>query len=395
MKKSFKAVLVAVLLVPCIFIFGGCVGEGKSAYDVAVDNGFVGTEAEWLESLKGDKGDGGEDGMDEVIAQSLFSVVSVNAKFGLDTSRGSGVIIELDKANGNAYIITNYHVIYSGGISEDISIYLYGMEYTDYAISAQYVGGSLTNDIAVLKAENSSVIKNSNATAATADKSQICTGQSVAAIGNPAGGGISATKGIVSVDSEEITVKLADSATYGTLRVMRIDAPINEGNSGGGLFDADGKLVGIVNAKVQSEKIENMAYAIPSLVACGVAENIIRQDKSAAGDNLQAQVCDLGVSLGIIESSAEYDESQKCAVIKEKVQVMEVSRSGAAYGKLYAGDVLVSINIEGEEEALDRKFLLDDFMLYFQSGDTVKITVERNGSVKQVSVPLASAASVQ
>ena len=67
----------------------------------------------------------------------------------------------------------------------------------------------------------------------------------------------------------------ADNRTEVSFRVMRVDAPVNSGNSGGGLFDGQGKLIGIVNAKIVDEGVENIGYAIPSNVAVSIANNII------------------------------------------------------------------------------------------------------------------------
>ena len=412
MNKKIKTFLAILLLVPCFFVFVACnmfqaksaydiavdngfVGteqewldslkQGKSAYEIAVENGFVGSEVEWLESLKGSKGDAGDDGMQNTISKNVLSVVSIKSNFVTQTpfgtssatSAGAGVIIDLDKQNGNAYIITNYHVVYYKGISTDIEVFLYGMEYVQKAISATYVGGSLTNDIAVLKIENNDILKQSKATAAEFDVDQITVGQQVVAIGNPAGDGIAATKGIVSVDSENISLTLADNATKGSLRVMRIDAAVNSGNSGGGLFDSNGKLVGIVNAKVQSTKIENIAYAIPSSVVYGVYKNLVSQQN--AYGNAKIKYCALGVGVDITDSWAEYDSSSKTTVIKQKVRISSVEYGSVAYGKLKAGDVLVSINIDGVEKPLYRPYMIGDYMLGFKQGDQVKITFVRDG----------------
>lgn len=79
-------------------------------------------------------------------------------------------------------------------------------------------------------------------------------GDSVIAIGNPNAGGIAVTQGILSMESEYITMTAADNVSTVQIRVMRVDAAINGGNSGGGLFNDSGELIGIVNAKVVSEK---------------------------------------------------------------------------------------------------------------------------------------------
>ncbi|MBO4535522.1 MAG: hypothetical protein J5755_06265, partial [Clostridia bacterium] len=223
--------------------------NGQSAYDIAVKNGFEGTETEWLASLQGTNGLDGKDAEDitiedvyqaaldagyegsfldfvgeylddttisavssEVIAnQAVLSVVSVYANFtqtvtysggwywgsGGSQSRtqgyaagGSGVIYYLDKEAGDAYIITNYHVVYdadsdvAGHISDDIFVTLYGNHYLTkdsdnhvtsiYAIPATYVGGSMTYDIAVLKVTGSELLKNSAASqVSVGDSNQI------------------------------------------------------------------------------------------------------------------------------------------------------------------------------------------------------------------------------
>lgn len=451
MNKKLKSFLAILLLVPCFFVFSACNQPGKSAYDIAVENGFVGSEVEWLESLRGDngndgksaydiavekgfsgteqdwldsfvlgksayqsalengfvgseiewlqslqgaKGDNGDDGMQNAISTALTSVVSVFASFtvqgvfgaSIETSGGAGVIADIDKQNGNAYIITNYHVIYNNGVSDDINLYLYGMEYNEYKIDATYIGGSLTNDIAVLEVKNSEVLKNSNATKVSFDISSATVGMRVSAIGNPAGAGISATQGIVSVDSEDITLTLADGVTQGELRVMRVDAAVNSGNSGGGLFNASGKLIGIVNAKYQSTTIENIAYAIPSVVVYGVYQNVISQTNT--NNDVKVKTCKLGIEVMIDDSWAEYDSASQTTKIKQKIKVANVLATGVAYGKLMANDVLVSVNLDGKQMPVDKIYSVGDYLLYFEQGDQMQITVLRDGSEQVVTINL-------
>ena len=202
-------------------------------------------------------------------------------------SAGSGVIYKLDKENGDAYIITNYHVVFNGnsttGISDRIYVYLYGMEMMNsdgntYAIPAAYVGGSMNYDIAVLKITGSEILKNSNAVEATvANSDEVSILDTAIAIGNPGAAGLSATSGCINVDSEEITVGFdtASGTVSVTLRVMRTDAAVNSGNSGGGLFNEKGELIGIVNAKDADDSVDNIGYAIPSNIARAIADNAI------------------------------------------------------------------------------------------------------------------------
>ena len=203
--------------------------------------------------------------------KALLSAVTVTCRFEKLTtagikegySTGSGVIFKLDKANGDAYVITNHHVVYDetsntkNRISPDINLFLYGQEYADYKIPATYVGGSMQYDLAVLKVSASQVLMKSNAIAAEfADSDSVSVLDLAIAIGNPEGETLSATVGYVNVDSEEIDnpaiekTQNSSGNTLNTLRVMRIDAAVNHGNSGGGLFNEKGQLIGIVNAKI-------------------------------------------------------------------------------------------------------------------------------------------------
>ena len=95
------------------------------------------------------------------------------------------------------------------------------------------------------------------------------------AIGNPENNGISATQGIISLESEYIEMANSANTDVITYRVLRVDTAINSGNSGGGLFDSEGRVMGIVNAKMVDEAIDSIGYAIPSNIVFNVADNII------------------------------------------------------------------------------------------------------------------------
>lgn len=431
-KKSFVKYLVLILIVPCILLCSACsISFGRSAYDIAVDNGFVGTEAEWLASLKGTDGtnltiddlyqraveEGFEGTMLEFINQKLeFSVSSsdelvaskailsavkivcgftktittydffgnASTKKNAYTSNGAGVIYELSQTKNRALIVTNYHVVYdkdsdiSGHISDNINVYIYGNEST--AIVANYIGGSLNHDIAVLSVENSSVLMASDCVAATiANSDEIVVGEKAIAIGNPEAQGISVTSGIVSVDSQNISLTSANGTTKVDMRVIRIDTAINEGNSGGGLFDKNGDLIGIVNAKSMKDSdgnvVENIGYAIPSNVAIRVANAIYQNCYGTSKTGfLNAK---LGATL-IGTSKAVYDSSTKLTKIVEEV-VLESAIAGGVAKKmgLNVGDKISKIKIvDGQnvtEIEITRKFQVDDAMLLINIGSVVTI----------------------
>ena len=341
-------------------------------------------------------------------SKALLSAVSIsctfkvtyNTIFGTPTTQevqtaGAGVIYQLDKEQGNAYIITNYHVVYYNGantdddICDNIKVYLYGQEYEQYAIYAEYIGGSQNYDIAVLRVKNSNVLRESNAVAAEfADSNDVCVLDTAIAIGNPAAIGISATVGSINVDSENLTMTSIDGTGRVTLRVMRIDTAINGGNSGGGLFNDTGKLIGIVNAKISDSSIDNIGYAIPSNVAKNVADNIIYYDKQNPDNDCVYRIL-IGVSVGIASARTEYDtETGKVHKI-EDVKIESVTVGGVSDGKLAAGDIVRSVVIDGVTYEIVRTFNVIDVMLNARATSSVIFNVERNGEMISVNFDLS------
>ena len=320
-------------------------------------------------------------------SKALLSVVSIVSKFevnyGSQGSVGSGVIYKLDKESGDAYIITNYHVVFNryattkGHISNDISLYLYGQELSEYKIPATYVGGSLTQDLAVLKVEGSEVLKNSYARAADVGSSDaIAVMDKVIVIGNPEGYGLSVTTGIVSVDSETLNMTGADAQTGLSLRVIRIDAAVNEGNSGGGLFDESGNLIGIVNAKRTGSEIDNIAYAIPISYAKNFCENILYY---CDGDNITPYKCLLGVTVTAKVMGIVPDPETGRIIKAELVEVSELTSTSIFTDKLTAGDVILSITVDGVTKEVTRMHHLIDHVLTAKVGSSVTVCFERNG----------------
>lgn len=329
-------------------------------------------------------------------SRGLLSAVRVEAAFSVRDGSfrptaqrlsGAGVIYRLDKDMGDAYVITNYHVIYSAdatqnsGISEQIDLYLYGMELEDYAIPATFVGGSPYYDIAVLKVTASPILRKSSAVAATfADSDDVSVLETAIAIGNPASGGIAATVGHVNVDSEQIDMPLVtDERQSVRMRVIRIDTAVNSGNSGGGLFNDRGEIIGIVNAKIADTSVENIGYAIPSNVAKGITENILYYCDGT--DKTSAYRCLLGITVAPGAASTVYDtETGKVHIVEQVVITEEVPTGSLAYGKLKKGDVLTAIRVGDTAREVSRTFHIVDAMLNARTGDTVTVTYRRAGT---------------
>ena len=440
MKKLLKKIVIAATSIMLAFGFVACQGQpGKSAYEIAVQNGFKGTEQEYLASLKGSDGKDAEkltiqeiyeasgyqgtlqqfideylnldvpvNNNTDTIAKNIASIMSVYCAFKtktqtgtdwfgrptygetkIESSAGSAVIIDLDKENGNATIITNYHVVYNSnaannGISDSIWLYSYGAligyngetgkDESGKGIQATYVGGAMQYDIAVLKVSGSEVLKNSIAQAATlGDSEKLVLGEKTFVVGNAEGDGISVTNGILSVKSEEIDLQAFDGSQNAfSFRVMRTTAAVNHGNSGGAMFDAHGNLIGIVNAKSVNTDVENMGYALPINNVKQVVNNIL-------ANNGIVKRAMIGIQVSIIDSYAEYDEKGNLQIIETLHVSADPEQGVRADGKLHQGDILKTITIGGTTYDLPRRYLLNDLLLGVRMNDTIEITFERDG----------------
>lgn len=437
MSKKWNIAVIAIVVVALLSLCA-CQNGGLSAYQIAVNNGFEGTEQQWLESLKGADGVNGSNGLNgadgqsitiadlkelyeqevqengytgtfyqflqdelgltidltiddsDVIEQCLLSAVSVKAYNSSSTSgsAGAGIIYKLNKEAGYAIIVTNYHVVYDGsvddGVYDTIKAYLYGGECESQAIATTYVGGSMNYDLAVLKVENSDVLKNSYARQVTLSDGGSQVGEKAIAIGNPQAEGLSATSGIVSVESEHISISAVDNSGTISMRVMRIDTAINSGNSGGGLFNAYGQLIGIVNAKYNSTSIDNVGYAIP----IGVVKNVVDNVLDSSDGKVRKLVFNFDVTAQ--DSVLAYDAITDEYYIKETCFVSKVSAGGLADGILQVGDVIDTISINGVEKAVNRIYDVADLMLTVRLGDQVQLTVLRGESPVDLDVDVSS-----
>lgn len=386
--------------------------EAHTLYEEAKADGYTGTFVDFLKEIGYTAADNSSS-----VSNAMMSVVAVQCGFEEASytyvngkpvyqaktvySAGSGVIYSVDREQGDAYIVTNYHVVYDkdsvgsetvANISDDISVYLYGSTFggEDGAIEASYVGGAMDYDVAVLRVENSDVLKNSYAVSLkAADSDAITAGERVYAVGNPEGKGFSVVEGIVSVEAEYITMMNADEKSQVSRLEIRTDAPVNHGNSGGGLFNADGRLIGVVNARSEESGVVGFGYAIPANLALAIAQNVI--DNSKINSSKGAFRAILGITVQTADSRSVFDEDTQKAYIMETVTVQSVTIGGAVYGKLKTGDVIYSLRInDGAEKIVTRMHMIGNTLFNVRLGDTVTLTVYRDGEIKTVTVPFLS-----
>ncbi|MGN0817980.1 MAG: S1C family serine protease [Candidatus Coproplasma sp.] len=441
MKKFCKFLATCALAVGVTFtaVFAGCSvtlgSDGKDGQDVSIYDVYDATNAarkeqglteltflEFVEEyLTYDDSELAQiASLQTTINRSLLSGVSILTTFSVTTQvgywgqtqtkdstyAGSGVIIDIDKEKGDMYVVTNCHVVYLSSAAGDhfcdnISLYLYGSELyvndstmlSKNAISAEIVAASKTYDIALLKVTGSDLVKKSDAIAADWSMDEnIYVGETVYAVGNPSGTGMSATQGIISKDSEYIAIDLEDTDSTEDdfyYRVLRTDASINNGNSGGGLFNSDGKIVGIVNAKKISTSIENVGYALPASTTRRVIGNMLANYTGTETHGLNQAY--LGVTVTIKDSSSYMNKTTNLVEIVEEIAVGSVSEDGKAAGYLQAGDVFKAIKVTDsngkikEDMTVNRRYNLGDALLSVCAGDTVTVTVIRNGEEKSFS----------
>ncbi len=426
MKLTFKSLISAVLLISVMTLtscglvnFGTTVDSDKYLTEDDINKIMAGINQN-VTVNGGDNYDitieSEHSGTVHAASKALLSAVSIKCEFEItktqfpifglpstpytdvQTAYGSGVIYTLDKNAGSAYIITNYHVVYYPGcdtendISDDISIYLYGQEYDKYAIPAEYIGGSMNYDIAVLRVKNSNVLRESNAAAASfADSNDVSVLDTAIAIGNAEALGISATVGVVNVESEALSMLGADGATVVNMRVMRIDAAVNGGNSGGGLFNDLGEVIGIVNAKITHSSIDNIGYAIPSNVAKYVADNIIYYDGvDAKNDSVYRML--IGITVGVESAGTVYDSEEGKLHKYEKVKVDSLVAGSPSDGQLQAGDIINKVMIDGVEYDIVRTFNVVDVMLTARQSSKVIFNITRGSETYDVEIDLSGVA---
>lgn len=253
---------------------------------------------------------------------------------------GSGVIFDQ-----NGYIVTNYHVV--GDKTSSISVELFdGSVY-----EATYIYGDEYVDLSVIKID-----KNDCVAARIGNSSQMALGQIVVAIGNPLGYGLTVTPGVVSALQRSVTIENT------TMTLMQTSAAINSGNSGGGLFNLNGELIGIVNAKVGGTSVEGMGFAIPSTT---VVKSL---------NDLKEYGYITGMArLGVTVSTRQY-QTWPYMQTYSYIQVAEIHPNGsAAKSGLQVGDILHQFN-GVEITSFD---VLSQQLTKYSVGDTITLTIRR------------------
>ena len=273
---------------------------------------------------------------------------------------GSGVVVRED-----GYIATNYHVI-EGANKVEVTLH------NGDTYNANIVGSDSMNDIAVIKIDAKDLVP-----ATIGDSSNLSVGDLAVAIGNPLGQlGGTATAGIISALDRNLTIE-------GTpLTLIQTDAAINGGNSGGGLFDGRGELIGIVESKASAVGVEGLAFALPINTVSGIINDLIENGGSNKTANSTPAV-------GVVISEVSEENAQYYGLSKAGVYVAQVTGENAKKAGFQEKDRIVSI--DGKEIKSSNEFI--SIVRKHEIGDTVTVVVERNGQEMEIKTELEALAN--
>lgn len=264
---------------------------------------------------------------------------------------GSGFIISED-----GYIVTNNHVIER---ADQITVVLDN----DDLYEAQVVGRDPQNDLAVIKVEAENL-----PTVVLGESKDLQIGELAVAIGNPLGElSGSVTAGVISGLDREINI---DGQR---LNLLQTDAAINQGNSGGALFNSFGEVIGINTAKSSGAGIEGLGFAIPIDHAKPIVESIIQSGYVTGRPRI-------GIATRDISSQMAEHYS-----LTEGVYIVDVEPfSAAERAGLRRGDIIVAT--DGEETLTTSQ--INDLRNQMEPGDEMELTIVRENETMQVTVVL-------
>lgn len=320
---------------------------------------------------------------ESVVGKALLSSFKISTANSYGAAAGSAVLYAVNEEKNDAYILTNYHVTYvsnsygNGALATSISCALFGNDTATF--SCTYIGGCASSDIALVRARLSELKTINDNIKPVTLSSDYSVGETVYAIGNTDGKGISATRGIISVDSENVDMSIGNKTR--SHRVMRIDAAIYHGNSGGGLFNVNGELVGITNGGNETE--QNINYAIPLSVVKGTADNILHYYADGNSSTSGAYKIMLGVNIKTQNSRYIYNESSGKGHVEEEIVVTGVTASSIASSLgLWTSDILTEVIVNETSFPIYRSHDIYDALLTARAGDGIKIGYKRLGIKK-------------
>ena len=300
-----------------------------------------------------------EQAMPSIVSITNMSIQEVQNFFGQtqeqeSESLGSGIIIQ--QSDTELLIATNNHVVEG---ADTLTVTFVDEE----NVEANIKGTDPSKDLAIVAVPLESIKDSTMETIAIAtlgDSNEVQVGEPAIAIGNALGYGQSVTTGIISATNRQIDMDGFDS------ELIQTDAAINPGNSGGALLNANGAVIGINTAKINSSVAEGMGYAIPISDASEVLTNLMnRETRERVSDEARGY-------LGITGQDVSSDIGEAYNM-PTGVYISEVTKgSGAEQAGLSRGSIITGM----EGVTIDSMGTLRDQLSYYAVGETVELTVQ-------------------
>ena len=295
------------------------------------------------------------------------------------TSDGSAVILSLED-NGDAYLLTNFHVVhhsYKGGdaVCDSITAAPVGAEEGD-GIAATCLWFSRDYDLAFLHIAGLTEIFPGAKPARINREREASPTDTVYAVGNTRGLGVSVHTGTVSRAYEYVTLPVSYQASSIELRLIRFDALVGKGDSGGALFSSDGSLLGIVNAR---QNDNGGGYAIPIATVAPIVDKLL----ATAAGTPAAEGFYFGATLSERVLRTEFDETTGTLRNVCEVYVKSLAYGSVSSAFLREGDVLLSLSIGERRVSFDRLHDASDAFLSVRASDSLTFSFLRNGESMQ------------
>lgn len=358
--KGYIATVIITSLITCIVVMAATYGVVSEKLD---------SQQKLIESLQASgSGRVSEDKIiTDIVERTSASMVGIRITLkdgGIPSgtqsqakSEGSGIIISED-----GYIATNYHVVSymdpdsTYGNSSTMEVFLSDGR----KVQAKFVGGDERTDLAVIKIDMGNLTP-----VQYGDSSKLKAGEMALVIGNPLGISLagSVTKGCISAASRTINTGSA------TLTLIQTDAAVNPGNSGGALLNSEGKVVGIVNAKVSETDVEGLGFAIPINDARPILEQL-RENGYVKGRPF----------VGISGTQVTEAVSQQLGIPIGVYVVSVQEKSAAEVAGIKQGDVITQM--EGKDIASMSD--IEEVKKGHKPGDSVDVKLVRDGKEMMV-----------
>ena len=364
-RMGFAAAVIALCIIgSAVFGFGGTYlansmnGTNGSTADAILENDNLTKTVLYQSVIKTNATNGTAEKMsvEDVVVNVKSSVVEITTEtvqsgrfMGQYVSQGagSGVIVTTD-----GYIVTNNHVVDG---AQTIKVRLSN----EKEYEATLIGTDHKTDLAVIKIDASDLQP-----AIFGYSSTLLVGQSAIAIGNPLGElGGTVTSGIISALDREISI---DGEA---MSLLQTDTAINPGNSGGGLFNLYGELVGIVNAKSSGSEIEGLGFAIPIDTAKIVIEQLIEYGYVKGRINTGFTLVDI-------------QDAQTAMSYRINQLGLYISKSQSS--EFQSGDRITAVDGQTVSSLADWNKQMSNYSV----GDTINVTVIRNGRSTTASITL-------